>query len=77
MYPKEATYQKEEVEELLEIFRDILYCSSIVPRHDISESVKELTYYSSNFSKNYPYLFHEDRSYNINSFEQIGMIDPL
>ena len=77
MYPKEGTYQEDQVEELMEIFRDILFCPSILERHEIPESVKALTYYPNNFYKNYPYLFHEDRSYNINSFEQIGMLDPL
>lgn len=77
LYPKEATYQKDQVEELMEIFRDLLFAPSIMLRHEIPESIKELTYCPNNFSTNYPYLYHEDRSYNINSFEQIGMVDPL
>ena len=77
MYPNEVTYQKDQVEELLDIFREILYFPSKVHKYEIPENVKAMTFYPKNFKRDYPHLFHEDRCYNINSFEQIGMHDPL
>jgi hypothetical protein len=49
MYPNEATYQQDEVEELLDIFRELLYFPSELHIQEIHEYVREMISYPKNF----------------------------